>query len=88
MISYSNRNDDLLETCLAYVFESYDFCGNLLEKCDEGELYWVEDKKIFDLNLLDNDLVSLKWIYDQSKVFVGEFVSDGFKPKKSSVLFY
>lgn len=88
-ISYVTRKEDANDsmTCIAYVFESTDFSGDLLIGCNEGELFWVKDGDIFKQNLLENDLVSLKWIYEHKGIFMGAFITDELNVKKYRVEF-
>lgn len=63
-------------TCLAFVFETDSFEG-LLRESDEGELKWMKDAELLSATAIDSkDRVFLQWIYRDSPIFSGKFVTD------------
>ncbi len=44
-----------------YLFEMHDFNGDLIES-PEGELEWIPNEKLLDLNLWEGDKIFLKWL--------------------------
>ena len=52
-----------------FQFNGYD--GELIES-PEGELAWVDDDKVLDLNLWEGDRYFLKWLYE-GKFFSAKF---------------
>lgn len=52
---------DVWEDEIMYLFLVKAFEGDLTG-CDEGELYWIEKDRLFDLNLWDGDRVFLKYL--------------------------
>ena len=51
-----------------HIFHTVDFCGNLKE-CDEGELCWVDKKKIYSLPIWKGDKIFLKLLEQDAPFF-------------------
>ncbi len=66
------------ETEYMYVFISDDFSGELIE-CNEGDLEWVDKKKIFELNLWEGDKIFLSKLQKDNTFFTMKFNYDGDK---------
>src|SRR3989338_190625 len=60
------------EDWYVYVFVAYEFLGDLIES-NEGALEWIDDRKLFDLNLWEGDPIFLKWL-EEGKFFSAKFV--------------
>ena len=60
------------ETWYIFVFFSDTFTGELTE-CNEGELAWIENDKLLDLNLWEGDKIFIPWI-DEEGFFSGNFM--------------
>ena len=60
------------EDWYVYVFIAYEFSGQLIES-HEGELKWIDDSKLPQLNLWEGDPIFLKWL-DEDRFFSGKFV--------------
>ncbi len=60
------------ESWYVYLFLINEFDGELIES-NEGDLEWIDDKKLFDLNLWDGDRIFIKWL-DQPGFFSGKFL--------------
>ena len=60
------------EDWYVFVFVAPEFSGDLID-CDEGNLEWVEDSKIMELELWEGDRIFLPWL-SQDKFFSGKFV--------------
>ena len=58
-------NNDYQE--IMYIFTSDDFIGEMIE-CDEGELSWIDEDKILDLNLWEGDRYFLKPLLNSNKM--------------------
>lgn len=56
-----------------FVFEIRHFSGAIGE-CAEGNLEWIEDGRILDLNLWEGDRIFLKWLVETDKFFSGKFI--------------
>lgn len=65
------------EDWYVFVYEIYDFSGELIES-NEGNLEWVDDDKILSLNLWEGDKHFMQWM-QEGKFFSGKFV---YKDKK------
>ncbi len=59
------------EDWYAFVFVCTEFEGELIES-DEGNLAWIEDAKLFDLNLWQGDRIFIPWL-SQPGFFSGKF---------------
>jgi 8-oxo-dGTP diphosphatase len=71
---------------IVFVYEFEKFSGELIE-CDEGELSWIDDSKILDLNLWEGDKIFLPWVFE-SRLFSAKFVYENKKLIDYSVQFY
>jgi len=71
---------------LAFVYEFNEFCGDLIE-CNEGNLEWIDDDKVLDLNLWDGDYIFLPWVFE-SKFFSGKFIYENKKLVEHFVEFH
>ena len=60
---------DVYETEQMFLFTSEDFSGTLHE-CDEGELAWVEKKKVAGLPLWEGDRVFLRLLEQGAPPFL------------------
>lgn len=69
-----------------YVFVARDFKGKITSSA-EGELEWIHDRKLCNLNLWKGDKHFLKWI-KQGKFFSGKFIYQKGKFIEHSVVFY
>ncbi len=59
---------DIWETEYMHIFHSNDFCGTLKE-CDEGNLEWVEIKKLYELPIWEGDKIFFKLIEQKAPFF-------------------
>ena len=69
-----------------YVFTAWEFEGILYES-EEGSLEWIEDSKLFELNLWEGDPVFLKWI-TENRFFSAKFIYEQGKFISHSVVFH
>lgn len=60
------------EDRLVFLYSAKDFKGEI-RNCDEGDLYWVHNDKILDLNLWKGDRLFLEWL-KKYKMFSGKIV--------------
>lgn len=51
---------DTWETEYMHLFTSSDFTGDLKPECDEGELSWVDEDKLFTLPTWSGDIIFLR----------------------------
>jgi 8-oxo-dGTP diphosphatase len=65
--SFSNEED-----WYAFVYLIPSFSGNLVAS-PEGDLRWIDDERLLDLNLWEGDRIFLPWL-DKPGVFSGKFV--------------
>jgi len=79
--NFSKGND-----WIAFIYEFHNFSGELIE-CSEGDLSWIDDDKILDLNLWDGDYIFLPWVFE-SKFFSGKFVYENKKLVEHFVEFH
>lgn len=59
-----------------------------IQSCDEGELKWIDDDKIQELNLWEGDRLFWKWIDEGRGFFSAGFHYDGDELVKHDVTFY
>lgn len=70
----------------AFVFVVTKFSGEV-KASDEGELEWIPDAEVMNLNLWPGDRVFLPWVYG-NKFFSGKFIYERGEFKDYSVVFY
>jgi len=69
-----------------FLFTAGKFEGELIDS-PEGELAWIDNDKLEDLNLWEGDKVFLQWL-DDERVFSAKFVYDNYQFKGYEVTFY
>jgi 8-oxo-dGTP diphosphatase len=74
------------EDWYTYIYVAYAYTGELIDST-EGVLAWVENEKLFDLNLWPGDRVFMRWLDDQ-RFFSAKFVYVAGELTKYDVLFY
>ena len=62
-----------------HLFTSKSFSGKISSSCDEGELLWVEKKKIPTLNIWEGDKIFLKLLDTEERFFSLKLVYEGNK---------
>ncbi len=77
---------DNIEDWYVFVFTANEFTGELIDS-PEGNLKWVDNDKLLDLNLWDGDKIFIPWL-KQDKFFSGKFTYDKGKLQEYSVCFY
>jgi 8-oxo-dGTP diphosphatase len=70
----------------AFVFVVTKFSGEV-KASDEGELTWIPDAEVMNLNLWPGDRVFLPWVFANT-LFSGKFIYEGGEFKDYSVVFY
>ncbi len=74
------------EDWYVFVYVAKEFHGTLINS-DEGHLEWIENEKLFELNLWEGDHHFLKWI-DEKIFFSGKFIYNEGNLIDHSVVFY
>lgn len=74
------------EDWLVFLFTATEFSGELTG-CEEGELEWVPDGKLSELNLWEGDHLFFEWL-KQPKFFSAKFIYQQKKLIDHSVVFY
>jgi 8-oxo-dGTP diphosphatase len=74
------------EDWYTYIYVAYQFAGELIDS-SEGVLAWVDNDKLFDLNLWPGDRIFMRWLDDQ-RFFSAKFVYHSGELTKYEVLFY
>ncbi|MGL4609778.1 MAG: NUDIX hydrolase [Trueperaceae bacterium] len=70
----------------AFIYTVSKFSGEL-KASDEGELTWIPNDAVMNLNLWPGDRVFLPWVFE-GKFFSGKFIYEGGEFKDYSVVFY
>lgn len=70
-----------------FVFTTAEFSGGLLESSPEGQLEWIDDDKLTELNLWESDHIFLPWI-ETGKFFSAKFEYDGGQMQTFNVTFH
>ena len=71
---------------LMFLFTAEDFDGEIIDS-DEGNLVWVDDDKIYDLNIWEGDKLLFDWM-NQEKFFSGKMIYVDGKLESYQVVFY
>jgi len=74
------------EDWLVFIFTSEKFSGQMIAS-DEGNLEWIEDTKLLDLNLWEGDKLFLNWLKEE-RFFSAKFVYKDKKLMDHQVTFY
>ncbi|MBI1936721.1 MAG: 8-oxo-dGTP diphosphatase [Ignavibacteriales bacterium] len=69
-----------------FLFTAKNFEGELIDSY-EGRLEWIQNDKLFELNLWDGDEIFMRWLL-QDKFFSAKFVYENGKLKEHNVNFY
>ncbi|MBI3334964.1 MAG: 8-oxo-dGTP diphosphatase [Candidatus Portnoybacteria bacterium] len=74
------------EDWYVFIFVAKKFTGTLIDS-EEGNLRWIDDIKLLQLNLWEGDRVFLKWL-NRKGFFSGKFIYRGGRLIKHSATFY
>ena len=77
---------DTKEDWYVFLFVIKDFSGELIDS-PEGQLAWIENEKLSELNLWEGDKIFIPWLF-QDKFFSAKFNYDNGKFTGYSVEFY
>jgi 8-oxo-dGTP diphosphatase len=77
---------DTKEDWYVFLFVVKEFEGELIDS-PEGHLEWIDDEKLFQLNLWDGDKIFIPWLF-QEKFFSAKFNYDNGKFIDYTVEFY
>ena len=77
---------DQVDDWYVYLFTGTEFSGDLIDS-PEGDLKWIDNDKLLDLNLWEGDYIFLQWI-EQERFFSGKFVYEEKQLVDHSVVFY
>jgi 8-oxo-dGTP diphosphatase len=69
-----------------FIFTAEEFSGELIDS-HEGNLAWIPNEKLTELNLWDGDKIFLEWLF-QDKFFSAKFIYEDSKMKSYRVYFY
>ncbi len=69
-----------------YIFTATEFTGKLIDSA-EGELAWIPDEKLLELNLWEGDKIFLPWV-KEGKYFSAKLVYQGQKLLSHTVVFH
>ena len=77
---------DGVDDWYVYLFTGTEFTGDLIDS-PEGNLAWIDDDKLLDLNLWEGDYIFLKWL-DGNQFFSAIFSYKNKKLVDHSVVFH
>ena len=77
---------DGIDDWYVFVFVFNGFEGKLIDS-PEGELKWIPNKELTELNLWDGDKIFIPWLFED-RCFSAKFIYQDGKYKSHSVLFY
>ena len=79
-------NFDQKNDWLVFIYSFKNFSGEIIDS-PEGQLEWINDNKLLDLNLWEGDKIFLPWL-TQNKFFEAKFNYDNGKLVSHTVKFY
>ena len=74
------------EDWYVFVFTAEDFSGEMIDS-NEGELAWIDDQKLHELNLWEGDYVFMPWLH-KTEIFSARFKYQQQKLVDYQVVFY
>ena len=77
---------DMVNDWIVFLYTCSEFSGNIIDS-NEGELEWVKDENLLDLNLWEGDKIFMKWI-NEKPFFSAKFIYKNRKLDDYSVIFY
>jgi len=77
---------DKKEDWYVFIFTAEEFSGELIDS-HEGNLAWIPNEKLTELNLWDGDKIFLEWLF-QDIFFSAKFIYEDGKMKSHRVHFY
>jgi 8-oxo-dGTP diphosphatase len=77
---------DTVNDWYVFIFTCDKFEGELITS-NEGNLEWIDNNKLLDLNLWAGDKIFLKWL-DRDDFFSAKFIYEDGELKGHSVVFY
>ncbi|MEG1415864.1 MAG: 8-oxo-dGTP diphosphatase [Clostridium sp.] len=77
---------DMVDDWYTFIYTADEFEGELKE-CNEGNLHWIDNDKILDLNLWEGDRVFLNWL-NSDRIFSAKFIYENGEFKDYTVNFY
>lgn len=72
LLTFPSFNND--EDWYGYLYVVEKFSGELIDS-PEGELKWIDDDKLFDLEMWDGDEIFMRWMLEKN-MFSAKFVYD------------
>ena len=77
---------DDIEDWLVFVFTANQFSGDLIDS-DEGNLKWIDDSDLLNLNMWEGDRIFIPWL-SKNKLFSAKFYYSNNNYIKHEVIFY
>ncbi|MAP67158.1 MAG: DNA mismatch repair protein MutT [Candidatus Marinimicrobia bacterium] len=77
---------DNIEDWLVFVFTANQFSGDLIDS-DEGNLKWIDDSDLLNLNMWEGDKIFIPWL-SKNKLFSAKFYYSNNNYVKHEVIFY
>ena len=77
---------DNIEDWLVFVFTANQFSGDLIDS-DEGNLKWIDDSDLLNLNMWEGDKIFIPWL-SRNKLFSAKFYYSNNNYIKHEVIFY
>ena len=77
---------DNIEDWLVFVFTANQFSGDLIDS-DEGNLNWIDDSDLLNLNMWEGDKIFIPWL-SKNKLFSAKFYYSNNNYVKHEVIFY
>jgi len=85
-VTFNDLNDPA-NLYYIFIYTASEYIGEIAA-CDEGELHWIDNDKILDLDMWEGDRLFWKWILEEAGLFSASFIYEGEKLKNSDVMFY
>jgi len=87
IVTFSTIDGDPQNQFCIFIYTASGYTGKI-GSCDEGELHWIDNDKILDLNLWEGDRLFWRWILEGKPFFSAKFVYDDDTLVNDEVVFY
>ena len=77
---------DTIDNWMVFLYYCNNYTGELIIS-NEGILKWIDNNKLFALNLWEGDKIFIKWLKNKP-FFSAKFIYENKKYKRHSVIFY
>jgi len=86
-ITFNDITKSLDNLYYIFIYTASEYTGEI-GPCNEGELKWIDNDKILDLELWEGDRIFWGWLLNDNRFFSASFIYELDKLIKNDVIFY